>query len=123
MPHAVLCAKSLTALTLHECKLESTTCCGDINLPSLKKLSLTFVYVDDQVFQNLVSVCPVIEDMKFGNCRGIKSMKSIFILPKVMAITVTQNDGLESWEAWVAFGSFKSLLSIYRSGLKSRAIK
>ena len=96
LPHAVLCAKSLTALTLHECKLESTTCCGDINLPSLKKLSLTFVYVDDQVFQNLVSGCPVIEDMKFGNCRGIKSMKSIFILPKVMAITVTQNDGLES---------------------------
>ena len=35
--------------------------------------------------------------MKFGNCRGIKSMK-FFGLPKVMAITVTQNDGLERLE-------------------------
>uniref|UniRef100_A0A7N2LR32 F-box domain-containing protein n=1 Tax=Quercus lobata TaxID=97700 RepID=A0A7N2LR32_QUELO len=96
LPQAVLCAKSLTALTLHTCKLEST-CCGDINLPSLKKLSLTFVYADDQVFRNLVSGCPVIEDMKFGNCRGIKSMK-FFGLPKVMAITVTQNHGLERLE-------------------------
>lgn len=75
----------------------SQTCCGDINLPSLRKLSLIYVYADDQIIQNLVSGCPVIEDMKFGNCRGIKSMK-FFGLPKVMAITVTQNDGLERLE-------------------------
>nr|POE57960.1 hypothetical protein CFP56_38323 [Quercus suber]POE78574.1 hypothetical protein CFP56_32563 [Quercus suber] len=70
LPHAVLFAKSLTALTLD-----------------------TY----DQVFKNLVSGCPVIEDMKFGYCRGIKRMK-FFGLSKVMAITVTDNDDLERLE-------------------------
>jgi hypothetical protein len=59
--------------------------CGDINLPSLKKLSLSSVYGDDQIIQNLLAGCPVIECIIFDSCRGIKSIK-IFGVPKVMVI-------------------------------------
>ena len=94
LPQRVLVAKSLTVLILYKCKLEST--CGDIYLPSLKKLSLSYVDADDQMFQNLIAGCPVIESMMFRECRGLKSIKASNV-PKVMAITLEGN-ALESLE-------------------------
>ncbi|XP_050289693.1 F-box/FBD/LRR-repeat protein At3g26920-like [Quercus robur] len=94
LPQRVLVAKSLTVLILYKCKLEST--CGDIYLPSLKKLSLSHVDADDQIFQNLIAGCPVIESMMFRECRGLKSIKASNV-PKVMAITLEGN-ALESLE-------------------------
>ncbi|KAL4625804.1 hypothetical protein ACB092_05G050900 [Castanea dentata] len=52
LPHSVLVAKSLTVLTLHYLKLDSIR--SDINLPSLKRLSLLGVYADNQIIQNLI---------------------------------------------------------------------
>ena len=81
LPHSVLVAKSLTVLTLHSCKLDSIR--SDINLPSLKRLSLLGVYADNQIIQNLIFGCPMVEDMGISCCWGIKCLK-IFGLPKVI---------------------------------------
>ena len=97
LPHSVLFAKSLTVLTLRMCKLVSMCDSGDINLPSLKKLSLSSVYGDDQIIQNLLAGCPVIECITFDSCRGITSIK-IFGVPKVMVIRIQGNHGLERLE-------------------------
>uniref|UniRef100_A0A2N9EKW5 At1g61320/AtMIF1 LRR domain-containing protein n=1 Tax=Fagus sylvatica TaxID=28930 RepID=A0A2N9EKW5_FAGSY len=66
LPQCVLVAKSIIALTLCQCKLESS--CGDINLSSLKKLSLCDIIGDDRIIQKLVVGSPLIEDMRFTNC-------------------------------------------------------
>ena len=47
--------------------MESLSLCCDINLPSLKKLSLVGVVIDDQMIQNLVAGSPVIEDISIGS--------------------------------------------------------
>lgn len=47
----------------------------DINLPSLKQFSLTVVSTDDQIIQNLLAGCPVIEYINFESCHGFKSIK------------------------------------------------
>ncbi|GMY34501.1 F-box/FBD/LRR-repeat protein At3g52680-like, partial [Fagus crenata] len=85
LPHSVFVAKSLTVLTLHMCKFEST--CGDVTISSssLKKLSSTNVYADDQIIQNLLDGCPAMEYISFASCFRIKSIKFIG-LPKVMEI-------------------------------------
>ena len=94
LPHSVLVAKSLTVLTLHSCKLDSIR--SGINLPSLKRLSLVGVYADNQIIQNLIFGCPMVEDMGISCCPGIKCLK-IFGLPKVMKILV-QNNHLDRLE-------------------------
>ncbi|XP_075665111.1 putative F-box protein At3g58860 [Castanea sativa] len=94
LPHSVLVAKFLTVLTLHYLKLDSI--CSDINLPSLKRLSLLGVHADNQIIQNLIFGCPMIEDMGISCCLGIKCIK-IFGLPKVMKILV-QNNQLDRLE-------------------------
>ena len=90
LPHSVFVAKSLTVLTLHMCKFEST--CGDVTISSssLKKLSSTNVYADDQIIQNLLHGCPAMEYISFASCFRIKSIKFIG-LPKVMEIKVQNN--------------------------------
>ena len=67
---SVLVAKSITVLILRKCKWETN--CGDINLPFLEKLSLSYVDADDKTIQKLVAGSPVIEDMKFLKCHGLK---------------------------------------------------
>ena len=64
LPHCVLVAKSLTVLKLHSCKLDSIR--SDISLPSLKRLSLLGIYVDNQIIQNLIFGCPMIEKMRIS---------------------------------------------------------
>ena len=72
LPQSVLVAKSITVLILRQCKLDTN--CGDINLPFSKKQSLSYVDADDKTIQKLVAGSPVIEDMKFLKCHGLKSI-------------------------------------------------
>ena len=108
LPHSVLVAKSITVLILRQCKLDTN--CGDINLPFLKKLSLSYVDADDKTIQKLVTRSPVIEDMKFLNCHGLKSIKFSGLI-KAKLIEVELNDDLER----VRVGSIKSLSCRYIS--------
>ena len=70
------------------------TNCGDINLPFLKKLSLSYVDADDKTIQKLVAGSPGIEDMKFLKCHGLKSIKFSGLI-KAKSIEVELNDDLE----------------------------
>lgn len=83
LPQSVLLAKSITVLMLSGCRLESHCC--DINLSSLKKLSLVKVRTNDQIIHNLVAGCPVIEDMRFEFCYGLENIH-FSALPKLKAI-------------------------------------
>ena len=88
MPQRVLLAKSITVLTLRRCRLESLYC--DINLSSLKKLSLSEVHTNDQIIHNLVAGCPLIEDMRLESCYGMKNIH-FSALSKLMAINLRYN--------------------------------
>ena len=92
LPQPVLIAKSLTVLTLRSLKLDSTCVNGDcdINLPCLKQLSLTLVYTDDQIIQNLLAGCPAIEYINFESCHGFKSI-NLTEVPKLMTFRVRSN--------------------------------
>ncbi|GMY34504.1 putative F-box/FBD/LRR-repeat protein At1g66290 [Fagus crenata] len=72
LPRTVFAAKSITGLRLHGCKLRS---CSDIKLPQLQKLYLRKVRVDQQTIENLISSCPLIEDLRFIYCTGLKDLK------------------------------------------------
>ncbi|KAF3455537.1 hypothetical protein FNV43_RR00168 [Rhamnella rubrinervis] len=60
LPQFVLSASSLTVLKLRNMKLETPS---PSHFPSLKVLSLSDVEVYSQSLQNLVSGCPIIEDL------------------------------------------------------------
>ena len=92
LPQSILVAKSITVLILRWCKLDTN--CGDINLPFLKKLSLSYVDADDKTIQKLVAGSLVIEDMKFLKCHGLKSIKFSGLI-KAKLIEVELNDDLE----------------------------
>ena len=74
--------------------MESLSLCCDINLPSLKKLSLVGVVIDDQMIQHLVAGSPVII---IGSCFGLKTIH-FSGLPKVKAIQLESNDELKTVE-------------------------
>ncbi|KAF3449733.1 hypothetical protein FNV43_RR10464 [Rhamnella rubrinervis] len=60
LPHYVLNASSLTLLRLTDLNLEVPSLS---TLTSLKVLYLESVKIDDKSFQNLISGCPIIEDL------------------------------------------------------------
>ncbi|XP_030965768.1 uncharacterized protein LOC115986647 [Quercus lobata] len=71
------------------CRLESLCC--DINLSSLKKLSLVKVRTNDQIIHNLVAGCPVIEDIRFEFCYGLENIH-FSALPKLKAIKLESSE-------------------------------
>ncbi|XP_065631077.1 F-box/LRR-repeat protein 25-like [Quercus suber] len=95
LPQNILLAKSITVLRLKACRLESYF--GDMNLSALKILSLYKVGTNDQIIQNLVAGCPVIEDIGIEDCRGLKSVQ-FSGLPKDKAIELKNNKGVETVE-------------------------
>ncbi|XP_050280144.1 putative F-box/LRR-repeat protein At4g00320 [Quercus robur] len=95
LPQNILLAKSITVLRLKACRLDSYF--GDINLSSLKILSLYNVGTNDQIIQNLVAGCPVIEDIGIENCCGLKCIQ-FSGLPKVKSIELKSNKGVETVE-------------------------
>ena len=48
-----------------------------MTLSSLRRLCLSFVYVEDEVIRDMVAGCPLIEYMNIDNCRGFKSLELV----------------------------------------------
>lgn len=71
MPTALV-NNSLVELCLHVCNLESL---GQIQLRSLRKLSLWDVNLSDEVMRNLVSGCPSLRKVSFLDCHGLQVLK------------------------------------------------
>jgi hypothetical protein len=66
VPESILRAKSITLLNLSGGNLKSKSSYSDINLSSLRKLVLSRVDIDDQIFRSLIYGCPVLEEIEIG---------------------------------------------------------
>jgi hypothetical protein len=72
LPHTVFATTTLTGLRLCGCSLLSL---GDIKLPQLQKLYLRDLFADQQTIEDLISSCPLIEDLRFIRCTGLKDLR------------------------------------------------
>lgn len=72
LPQAIFSANSVTNLRLVWCRLEQPF--DSIMLCSLKKLTLERVCLDEQMVQKLATECPLLEDLCFSNCWGLKHL-------------------------------------------------
>ncbi|KAK7255546.1 hypothetical protein RIF29_28959 [Crotalaria pallida] len=89
LPPCVLEAKSLIKLELSwNFRVDQAFLNHPIKFCSLQLLSLKHVYLGDgQVIQNLISSCPLIENIELVFCYGLKSV-SIHSLPKLMRVFI-----------------------------------
>jgi hypothetical protein len=104
LPESVLTTKSITKLSLYKVKFDSFNC--DINLPSLKKLYLHEVRVEEQFIQTVIASCRVLEDISFKGCYGFKSIH-VSGLPKLTVLKLKYNHDLKRVE--VQASSLQSL--------------
>jgi hypothetical protein len=99
VPESILRAKSIILLNLFGGNLKSKSSYNDINLSSLRKLVLSRVDMDDQIFPSLIYGCPVLEEIKIKRCYGLKNIHLPACLPKLMSIKLLKYDEeLESFE-------------------------
>lgn len=73
MPQVAFNAESIVVLELQFCKLESLR--NNVTLSSLRKLCSSHVYEDDQVIEDFVAGCPLIEYMHVFDCGGLKCLE------------------------------------------------
>lgn len=67
----VFISETLTGLRLSGCTLQTSMIAM---LPNLQKLYLRKVHVVENIIQNLISCCHSIEDLRFIQCSGLKSL-------------------------------------------------
>ncbi|XP_052193778.1 putative F-box protein At1g49610 [Diospyros lotus] len=82
LPRTVFAAKSLTVLSLRCCSMRLPCDADRALFPSLQKLCLRHVVVDDRLIRSLSNICPGLEDLKLVTCFGLRSIK-IWGLPKL----------------------------------------
>lgn len=70
LPQTIFSDKILTSLKLAGCKLELPSL--HISFHFLKAITLWNVYLNDQMVQSLICGCPLLEDLFFGSCFGLK---------------------------------------------------
>ena len=68
LPAKIFSTTTITVLSLEQCRLEI---CGDIDLPALRKLCLRQIRCDEQAIRQLISSCPLIEDLDIASCGGL----------------------------------------------------
>ncbi|RVW51960.1 putative F-box/LRR-repeat protein [Vitis vinifera] len=71
LPAKIFSATTITVLSLEQCRLEI---CGDIDLPALRKLCLRQIQCDEQAIRQLISSCPLIEDLNIASCGGLQKL-------------------------------------------------
>ena len=94
LPQSVLLSKSLSLLSLHRCKFDTSSTGGLVNMSSLRKVCLVEVHMDNQFLQKLVVGCPVLEDMNLKWCYGLKGIE-LSCHHRLMAIGIEENRDLE----------------------------
>ncbi|XP_049343985.1 putative F-box protein At1g49610 [Solanum verrucosum] len=68
---AILAVKSVRKLVLESCILLPSVV---VNCNSLRKLSLSYVRLDENMLQALLNSCPLIESFIFEYCKGLETM-------------------------------------------------
>ncbi|KAF2323532.1 hypothetical protein GH714_035945 [Hevea brasiliensis] len=71
LPQTVFTARTLTALRISGCKLGA---CNYINMSNLQKLCIQKIHIDEEIIQNLILGCPLIDDMRLIYCSGLKTL-------------------------------------------------
>ncbi|XP_041001940.1 F-box/LRR-repeat protein 25-like [Juglans microcarpa x Juglans regia] len=110
LPRSVFAAKTLTGLRLYGCKLNS---CGYLKLPHLQKLYMRQVILDQQAISNLISGCPLVEDLRFIHCTGLKDLQVSGLL-KLDRFEMHHFHGMEKVEI-----TAPNLLTFWYCGSKS----
>ncbi|TXG68709.1 hypothetical protein EZV62_003644 [Acer yangbiense] len=88
LPQIIYSAKSINMLELINCGLGIPKC--KVELDFLRKLYLSDVYADNEVLQDVIAGCPMIEDLSLCRCRGIKNLE-LFNLAKLRVIKLWRN--------------------------------
>lgn len=70
LPRIIFSANSLTTFRLVNRKLEQPS--DTLSSYVLKRLTLVKVRLTDQMVQKLTSECPLLEELSFHSCRGMK---------------------------------------------------
>ncbi|KAM3356905.1 putative FBD-associated F-box protein [Capsicum galapagoense] len=87
----ILAAKSLKELVLTNCDLTcASLSSGVVNCPSLRKLSLIKVYLDEDMLQTLLNSCPLIESFTLKDCMDLIKIE-LLNLQKIKSVSIWNN--------------------------------
>ncbi|KAL3634829.1 hypothetical protein CASFOL_021883 [Castilleja foliolosa] len=75
LPLVIFQSKFLVELHLQDCNLNPLKFADNVMLNNLRTLRLHSVYITDEIFEKIISVCPLIENMGMSQCIGLKSIK------------------------------------------------
>ncbi|XP_074270418.1 F-box/LRR-repeat protein At3g26922-like [Silene latifolia] len=109
-----LTSQFLVTLDIKYCLIETEI---QVKLGSLKKLSLTYVYLDDEIFQRFISGCPSLQELFIMDPFGMTDLS--FSSPNIDKLSLEFNDE-EHWEHSLALNipNLKILhLEIYMIGV------
>ncbi|KAL3634902.1 hypothetical protein CASFOL_021956 [Castilleja foliolosa] len=75
LPLVVFQSESLVELHLTLCDLNTLKSTDNIMLNNLQTLRLHYVDITDEIFEKIISGCPLIENLDMFKCIGLKSIK------------------------------------------------
>ncbi|KAL3634839.1 hypothetical protein CASFOL_021893 [Castilleja foliolosa] len=75
LPLVVFQSESLVELYLTRCDLNTLNSTDNVMLNNLQTLHLHYVVIKDEIFEKIISGCPLIENLKLSQCFGLKSIK------------------------------------------------
>ncbi|KAL3634859.1 hypothetical protein CASFOL_021913 [Castilleja foliolosa] len=75
LPLVVFQSQSLVELHLQNCNLTKLKSTFSVMLNNLQTLRLHFVYITNEIFDKIISGCPLIENLDLLFCSGLKSIK------------------------------------------------
>ncbi|KAK0578400.1 hypothetical protein LWI29_009769 [Acer saccharum] len=91
LPESIFSTKFFTTLNLRNCNLEQFS--GTIRFQSLKKLLLDKVCIDEQMVQNFIRGCPLLEDLFLSPIRHSDSV-CVSPAPKLKILTIDSSSSL-----------------------------
>ncbi|KAL3634838.1 hypothetical protein CASFOL_021892 [Castilleja foliolosa] len=75
LPLVVFQSESLVELHLQGLSLNTLKSTDNVMLNNLQTLRLHDVYITDEIFEKIISSCPLIDNLDLYLCRGLKSIK------------------------------------------------
>ncbi|KAL3634867.1 hypothetical protein CASFOL_021921 [Castilleja foliolosa] len=79
LPLVVFQSESLVELHLQGCDLSILKSTDNVMLNNLQTLRLHYVYVTDELFEKIISGCPLVENLDFLSCTGIRNCGDRFL--------------------------------------------
>ncbi|KAL3634831.1 hypothetical protein CASFOL_021885 [Castilleja foliolosa] len=75
LPLVVFQSESLVELHLQQCDLRTLKSADNVKLNNLQTLRLHIVDITDEIFEKIISSCPLIDNLDLYMCSGLKSIK------------------------------------------------